>query len=73
MAFSMEREKEPPFFIAKVVNSKGVVLDSKFIPMKISKHNASSASKLQLCKLALGLVYDDQNLKENNGSQYSLN
>jgi len=34
----------------------------QWIPMKIAKHNVYSASKLQLCKLSLGLVYDNQNL-----------
>ena len=32
----------------------------QWIPMKIAKHNVSSPSKLQLCKLYLGLVYDNQ-------------
>lgn len=46
IAFSMEIAKEPPFFIAEVVNLKDVVLDSKSIHVKIVKCNVSSASKL---------------------------
>ena len=32
----------------------------QWIPTKIAKHNVSSASKMQLCKLYLGLAYDNQ-------------
>lgn len=35
IAFSMEIAKEPPFFIAEVVNLKDFVLDSKSIHVKI--------------------------------------
>jgi len=46
----MEIAKEPPFFIAEVVNLKDVVLDSKSIHVKIVKCNVSSASKLIVVK-----------------------
>ena len=59
MAFFMEKAKEPPLLIVKVVNPKVVVLDSESTPVKTAKNNVSSSSKLRLCKLSLGLVYDN--------------
>ena len=45
----------------------------QWIPTKIAKHYVYFASKLQLCKLSLGLVMIIKTSSEKNGSHYNLN